>query len=431
MKFSIVVPARNAANTIGATLESCLYQDFEDYEIIVHDNASTDETRKIVESFKDSKIKLSSNRLPLYITDNWNVALGQASGEFIIFLGSDDAIRKSSLKKLARILENEKVDSICWSQAIYTWPTFGVSDEANRISIPPITSNGHLISIDAHREELLAGKLPTLPSVYYGCISRGLIERCKHEGKFFDSRTPDLYSSILMSYFTESYWRLEDCLTITGLSATSSGTAQLSQASNLEKIRSDLSTLLQSSTISKSPHVPQIDLISAWVIDCIMLIQSRLGIEKHIFSISPQHIVKLIKEEILISGGLNPEQQNILQNWFSENAIDIDFDCSLNVSSSGRLLNSFPSNDSNVKIGQFYCLDTTQFGIENVFDASEFIDTVETVYTLLDLDHAELVTRTNSYEALLDELKMEVLSLRPIDIPHATYFIGGLDNEND
>ena len=113
MKFSIVVLARNAANTIGATLESCLYQDFNDYEVIVHDNASTDETRKIVESFKDSKIKLSSNRLPLYITDNWNVALGQASGEFIIFLGSNDAIRKSSLKNLARILGNEKVDSIC------------------------------------------------------------------------------------------------------------------------------------------------------------------------------------------------------------------------------------------------------------------------------------------------------------------------------
>jgi glycosyltransferase involved in cell wall biosynthesis len=412
VKFSIVVPVRNAVKTIGATLESCLYQDFDDYEIVVHDNASTDGTKEIVEFFDNPKIVLSGNSSPLYITDNWNLALEQASGEFIIFLGADDAIRKSTLSKLAKVLENQNIDSIGWSQAIYTWPSFGISGQANRISIPPISTGVQFIDVDAHYEELLAGKLPTLPSIYYGCISRQLIERCKQDGRFFNSRTPDLYSSILMSYFTKSYIRLEDCLTITGLSATSSVTAQLSQASGLENIRDDLSTLLENSSISRSINVPQIDLVSAWVMDCIVLIQSQLDVQGNRFDISPQHIAKLMKEEILTSGGLNLEHQNELRNWFDANALPLDFDLGLEASSQSRLLKFFPSTDIDIKIGQFYWLDATKHDIQDSFDASRFIDTVESVYALLDIDHNELVTRTNAYEALLLELKQEVLELR-------------------
>ena len=175
-----------------------------------------------------------------------------------------------------------------------------------------------------------------------------------------------------MSYFTNSYLRLEDCLTITGLSATSSVTAQLSQAASLEKIKADLSTLLEGSSISRSSNVPQIDLASAWIMDCIMLVESQLGIQKSTFSISPEHLAKLIKEEILISGGLSADQQNILQNWFMENALDLDFDLGLNVSSRSRHLNFLPSEDIDTKIGQFYWLDATQFSIKKFLRCCEF-----------------------------------------------------------
>lgn len=56
---------------------------------------------------------------------------------------------------------------------------------------------------------------------------------------------------------------------------------------------------------------------------------------------------------------------------------------------------------------------------------------MESVYPLLNIDHYELVARTNSYETLLDELKKEVQVLRRADIPFASDLIDGPDREND
>ena len=414
MMFSIVIPTRNSAKTIRETIKSCLDQDFADYEVIVHDNASTDNTREIVKSFRDSRIAFSENASPVYMTDNWNRALERAKGEWIIFLGSDDAIRRSSLKKLSNAIENLEVESIVWSQCLYTWPTFGLANQANRISIPPITKNIYISTIDSHRDELMAGELPSLPSIYYGCISKKLIERCRHNGNFFDSRTPDLYSAIVMSFFTDHYLRIDDCLTITALSASSSGTAQLSIAPNLEVIRNDLSALLETSSISMTLQVPQVDLKTTWVMDCILLVQAKFARTKSAFEISTNHVAKLIKDEILDEGGVSLEHQKILSSWFSRNGLEIDFDLASPVTEKNRILNSFPSDEKNLKIGQFYLLDTIQFGINSSYEAAQFVDNLELVYPLLNLDHNELVKRTNDYEALLDELKQEVEQLRAI-----------------
>ena len=412
MKFSIVIPVRNAANTIRATLESCLYSDYEDFEIVVHDNASTDTTKEIVNSFKNSKLVLSENESALYITDNWNEALNNATGDYVIFLGADDAIRKSTLKKLSSALDSHQVDSIKWSHAIYTWPSFGVLEQSNRISIPPITPSQILREVKSHDGELIDGQLPSLPSIYYGCVSRKLIETIKQSVKFFDSRSPDLYNAILMSYFTNEYLYLEDCLTVTGLSASSSGTAQLSQAPSLEGIRNDLSTLLESSQVRSSKEVPPVDLFAAWVMDCILIIEKQLKINRHSTLITPEHIGALIKKEIQRFGGVNSGHQKILVDWYLENGLSVDFDLTLPTFRAHRTLNPFPSSTEDLKIGQFYSLEATQFGIMDVFQAAKFIDAVETIYPILNLDQRELEGRTQAYEILLDDLKEEVVSLR-------------------
>ena len=57
IKFSICIPNYNYGSYIGETIKSVLNQTYENYEIIVVDNASTDDSLSVIKSFKDSRIK--------------------------------------------------------------------------------------------------------------------------------------------------------------------------------------------------------------------------------------------------------------------------------------------------------------------------------------------------------------------------------------
>ena len=95
MKFSIVVLTLNSADFIVPCLESIAAQSFSDFEVVIQDAFSTDETVNLVNSFK---IQFPSLKLNVYqfrdsgVYDAMNIALENSSGEWIYFLGSDDRL---------------------------------------------------------------------------------------------------------------------------------------------------------------------------------------------------------------------------------------------------------------------------------------------------------------------------------------------------
>jgi len=107
-KVSILIPTYNRENLIKETVESALEQTYDDYEIIIVDNKSTDNTYKIAEEYadKNEKIKAFQNENNLGPVGNWKIALQKSSGEYIKFLWSDDLIDKMFLEKTVPILEN-------------------------------------------------------------------------------------------------------------------------------------------------------------------------------------------------------------------------------------------------------------------------------------------------------------------------------------
>ncbi|WP_308207417.1 glycosyltransferase family 2 protein [Mycolicibacterium komossense] len=96
-RVSVCVPALNAERTIAATLESILAQDFDDFEIVVIDNNSSDGTRSIVNSIKDSRIRLYHNETTLPMAENWNTAVRHARGELFKLVCADDLIAPQCL----------------------------------------------------------------------------------------------------------------------------------------------------------------------------------------------------------------------------------------------------------------------------------------------------------------------------------------------
>ncbi|RYZ98592.1 MAG: glycosyltransferase [Sphingobacteriaceae bacterium] len=91
IQFSVIIPAYNSAATIAACLQSVLEQSYQNFEILVIDGASTDDTVAIARSFNNDKIKITSEKDD-GIYDAMNKGIAQAKGEWLYFLGSDDAL---------------------------------------------------------------------------------------------------------------------------------------------------------------------------------------------------------------------------------------------------------------------------------------------------------------------------------------------------
>jgi glycosyltransferase involved in cell wall biosynthesis len=105
-RVSVCIATFNGAKYIESQLDSILNQiGFED-EIIITDDNSTDETRKIIENYNDNRIKFFKNEIRLGHVQNFSRAISLASGEFIALSDQDDIWVESRLEKMLGILKN-------------------------------------------------------------------------------------------------------------------------------------------------------------------------------------------------------------------------------------------------------------------------------------------------------------------------------------
>lgn len=102
--FSICIPNYNYGRYIGDTIQSVLDQTYQNFEIIVVDNASTDNSVDVVKSFKDDRIRVIQNRYNIGFAPNLQKVTMFASNEFINLLSSDDQMKPTALEEYARAI---------------------------------------------------------------------------------------------------------------------------------------------------------------------------------------------------------------------------------------------------------------------------------------------------------------------------------------
>lgn len=103
---SVCIPTRNHARYLSAAVESALAQPLEDLEVVVHDDASTDETAAVLAGFDDPRLRVARHARPLGIAASRNALLEDARGEYIAWLDSDDRYTEGSLASRVRVLED-------------------------------------------------------------------------------------------------------------------------------------------------------------------------------------------------------------------------------------------------------------------------------------------------------------------------------------
>jgi glycosyltransferase involved in cell wall biosynthesis len=102
------MPVFNSEKFIYQAIQSILDQTFQDFELIITDDGSTDNSLSIIETFNDKRIKLIKNTSNLGLTASRNDAINISNGEYIAFLDSDDISRQDRLEKQIAFLENNK-----------------------------------------------------------------------------------------------------------------------------------------------------------------------------------------------------------------------------------------------------------------------------------------------------------------------------------
>lgn len=159
-KVSILIPVFNREKIIKKTIISALSQTYENIEIIIVDNNSTDNTYNICKEYekKDHRVKVYKNNENMGPVRNWKECLRHATGDYIKFLWSDDWIENNFIEKTISFLEDKEI-AFAYSPAY-------IIDEINNknILIYNLYDKDTIFSSDLFIEKsLFGGNVPVSP----------------------------------------------------------------------------------------------------------------------------------------------------------------------------------------------------------------------------------------------------------------------------
>src|ERR1035438_396945 len=126
--ISVVIPTAGRADKLRYTLQTILSQQDAAFELIVHDNCTTDGTSELLAQESDPRLRYFRTTERLSMTDNWEAALSKVRGEYVLFLGDDDAILPGGLGYLQECIARYRASAYTWKYAGYNWAT--KNDEA-------------------------------------------------------------------------------------------------------------------------------------------------------------------------------------------------------------------------------------------------------------------------------------------------------------
>lgn len=105
---SIVMPSYNTEKYISQSISSIMSQTYKNWELIIVDDYSEDNSVKAIQSFNDPRIRLLQNHKNLGAAISRNIALREAQGKWIAFLDSDDLWAPDKLEKQVRFMEENE-----------------------------------------------------------------------------------------------------------------------------------------------------------------------------------------------------------------------------------------------------------------------------------------------------------------------------------
>lgn len=120
IKFSIIIPCYNVEKYIEKTIKSVLSQTYSNFELLLINDGSTDNTFKIIKQLKetDDRIRVFSQE-NLGVSQTRNKGISLSKGEFIYFLDGDDLIENNLLEKANEIFDKKEIDVFSFGYDVF------------------------------------------------------------------------------------------------------------------------------------------------------------------------------------------------------------------------------------------------------------------------------------------------------------------------
>jgi hypothetical protein len=272
--FTVIIPTKNRAEYLHDTLRTCTMQDYERLEVVVADDASSDNTREVVQAAArvDPRIRYIQADEPIGMRDNFERALAQARPGFVIALGGDDGLLPGGIRSMLEALRETGTDLLTWAAPVYRYP----SEHWQGGQLTFVRRRG-LRLVDSH--EFLGRQANNLhylsdvecPMFYVkGVVSTSLVDQVRRrtpDGRFYSCPTPDGYSGIVLAGEVSRFAFSARPFSIYGLSPSSQGQAYLSndetaKRSSQEFVRT-VSSRPMHPELASQPYSPLITLMTA------------------------------------------------------------------------------------------------------------------------------------------------------------------------
>lgn len=143
-KVSIIVPIYNEEENLKKCIDSLLNQTYKELEIILINDGSTDGSKKIIDSYKDSRI-IAIHKKNSGISDTRNIGIDKSTGDYIMFVDSDDYLELDCIEKLMKIIAEEKSDIVMFNYYLET-PSKKIDIKLPKIDAKTLKEDENLLS---------------------------------------------------------------------------------------------------------------------------------------------------------------------------------------------------------------------------------------------------------------------------------------------
>lgn len=228
--FTVIIPEKDRAEYLVHTLKTCMIQEYPNFEVIVSDDCSDDNSVQIAKeaALKDPRIKVFAHKKHLGMRDNFEFALSQVRPGYVMALGGDDGLTPGCIQRMYEILNETQRKLLTWVPAGFTYPSEeggeSIFNVRRKHAPTKIVKSADFLS---QLTETFNYQVLGCPMFYiYGVASTELIDKVKSRTKdhsFYYCPTPDGFSGVVLAGEVEDYVMCYEPLSIGGSTIKSQG----------------------------------------------------------------------------------------------------------------------------------------------------------------------------------------------------------------
>lgn len=241
--FTVIIPQKNRAEYMYHTLRTCMIQDYPNFEVIVSDDCSDDNSVEVISRLaeQDDRIKLFAHKKHLGMRDNFEFALNQVKPGYVMALGGDDGLVPGCIWRMYELIKETGRQLLTWSPATFCYSSepggrnLFYLKRVKKSKVRYIKSSDFLNKIT----QTFNYQIDECPMFYMkGIASTELVDRVKSrtkDGSFYTCPTPDGFSGVVLAGEVDDYVYVDEPLTIAGVSSKSQGQNYTRTDSNSRK----------------------------------------------------------------------------------------------------------------------------------------------------------------------------------------------------